>query len=904
MGEILRADRAGPHGKIQRLFSPVGAARGTRNGIPSNWGQHMRSACIAILLTAFFSGTVLAATPAVDPNGEYEMTEIRAAGARTIDAFLSPQGIREQTTSVDPGAAPEGDYLGWIAFTPDGSRVLMTNRLTDNVTVYDWSTMQPLANIPVGRYPSGLAVTGAYAVVACAFSDRVDVIDLETYVVVASIPTGEQPWVVRASADGGRAYVACDISNTCEVIDLESLSAVASFPDFPIGLTTISWNSESGRNAVTFSNFELTPDGGHIVAGDLETSVLFMNTTTGAIDYTVPNIPNCYSVALSGDGTKVVAMSDTNPIVMHQIDIATHAETGNVSVTGYYYGMTYDIAVNQDGSKAFLSVSNNSSALVRFPTSNFKTFTSTYSPFWIGVTPDHRYAISGQFYFSVIDMQTETMVGQYAGNTQSYGAVSPAGARVASNDPTRHEGIYFYDVTVPSAPAYRGTTSAGADPEGDAPRRVAITPDGGKALCTNVLSDNLTIVDVATYQVEAILPIGDRVQDVAVTSDSRWAVVCGFNTNSVMIVDLATDAVAAEVPTGTRPSVVSIRPGDDYAYVGCISSNTVSVIHLAGAASARVAEVPCGEIGIVWADYGVWSGVRASPAGNYVLIAVSFDDQVKILDTATNTIVSTLAVGDFPLEIAMNADGQYAIVTNYFGNSYTVIRVNGAFSTVVGTFSRGVGPLRLAYNPILVQTGIGHLGSETLANVDPVTGALINTVSYAAYGGIDQVLFRETGEAIVLTASGGADIPPYLHAGATHVALPAEPCTFDYCAAAQKAAVVMPGPDWLTVVNWNTAGAPETVTIRLSAPGVLDPPRPNPAGGDFSIGVGLERAGDVAIDLIDASGRRVESLAAGVLEPGRHAIDIDAGSLAPGAYFAVLRLDGMQVDRKKIVVAR
>ena len=89
-----------------------------------------------------------------------------------------------------------------VTFTPDGSRFLVAQRETNNVTVFDWSTMAPLATVDVGTGPGGIACSADYAVVACGFSDEVYVIDLDDYTVVAVIPTGEQPWVVRVSPDG------------------------------------------------------------------------------------------------------------------------------------------------------------------------------------------------------------------------------------------------------------------------------------------------------------------------------------------------------------------------------------------------------------------------------------------------------------------------------------------------------------------------------------------------------------------------------------------------------------------------------------------------------------------------------------------------------------------------------
>ena len=159
------------------------------------------------------------------------------------------------------------------------------------------------------------------------------------------------------------------------------------------------------------------------------------------------------------------------------------------------------------------------------------------------------------------------------------------------------------------------------------------------------------------------------------TSDSRWAVICGFNSNSVFIIDLETDHIVAEVPTGTRAGTVVIAPDDSHAYVGNISSNTVSVVELAGAASSEVAEVYCGIIGVVWAAYGVSSGLACSPTGEYVLVAASFDDRVKVLDTASNTIVASLVVGDFPIGVAVHPDGSAVYVANLNNDSVSVIDV-------------------------------------------------------------------------------------------------------------------------------------------------------------------------------------------------------------------------------------
>jgi len=849
---------------------------------------------------------------AADPSGvEGRRTDLVPKGT-TVDGVLGGRDLGHEEADFDPGVPPEGDYLGWAAYTRDGGRLLVTNRLTDNVTVFDGETGAFVANIDVGTFPGGIATSDDYAVVACAFSDDVYVIDLSDGFVAAVVPTGEQPWVVRISPDQRYAYVACDIDDVCEVIDLQTLSHVGTVTEFPVALLTFSFGSENGRNAYTFTDFEVTSDGGHLVVGDWDDSVLFFDASTGSVAHAVTGVPNCATVELSGDGSTVVAVSTSNPAQVHQIDVASHALATSVTIPGHTISITYDAGVNGDGSKAFVALSGNASGIVRFPTSDTTIIPSTYTPFWIGTSPDHALAIGGQFRFSVVDFATETVLGQHQGNTQDRGAVSPVGSRVAGMDPLRHEGVYFYDYAIPSAPSYLGTTVSGADPEVDAPRRVALTSDGSRAVVANVLSGNVVILDVDHLIVETTLPIGDRVQDVAITSDDAWAVVCGFETGSVFIIDLATNSVAAEVPAGARAGVVTLTPDDAYAYVGNISANTVSVIALDGASSHEVAEFPCGVIGVSWVGYGVLSDVKASPSGEAVLVAASFDDAVKVVDTDTQGIVASLDVGDFPLQIAFDGDGDYAVVTNLLADSYSILHVDGAASSVVGTFPTGDGPLRLAYNLVLGRVGIGNHQAGTLVHIDPETGDVMGVEGYGGFGGILQVEFDAVdGRPIVLTGSDGV-APGHIHRAGEAIALPAVPAFFDYAGPGAiipdgglseggVALVVMPGPDYVTRVRWDPSGAPSVATVPLAERPVLLAPRPNPPRGSTRLRFVLPRDGEVELFVTDVSGRRVAMLAEGSFAEGEHSVTWETAGLARGVYHALLRVGGRNAGARKIV---
>lgn len=785
---------------------------------------------------------------------------------------------------VEPGELPEGDYLMGITFTSDGERFIICNYMTSNISVMDWETMTIDTTFAVDGYPGAIACTDEYLVVAIPFSDRIDIYNISDWTLVASFSSGEQPWVIRCSEDGRYAYVACDIDDVCEVICLDSMTHSMTITDFPISLFGFGWGSETYRYSLNFSGFELVSNDSLIAVGDRDYSLIFFNTTTGNIDYSI-TVPECINVACSGDDEYLVAITYQNPLELYQVNLSSYTVESMVSVTGYGYGMTKEIAVNQDGSKAYISTNDNTSTLVNFNSSYFVTFTDTYSAFWVGVSPDHTLAVSGQNRYSIIDFETESIVASYWGNSQNSGCVSPVANNTAAYYPYSHEGAYCYTFDNSSVD-YRGDVLSGSSIEADGTRRSVISPDGSVAVVSNTLSDNISIIDMTTFEVLAILEIGDRVQNAAITSDSRYAIVCGFNSNSVKIIDLETNTIIADVATGARSSVISLTPDDAFAYIGNISANTVSVVELNGAASVEIAEIPCGLIGVSYVTCMVSSDVRVSPDGAYCLVAASFDNKVKVIDTSTNTIVADLAVGDFPLQIAFNDDGSKAIVSNYSGNSYSLIDVDGASSSVIGTWSVGEHPLRVAYDSFGEQFAIGVYGDMQVKTIDPSTGSITGVFSYAAHGKIYDIDYTDDGIRLVLTAATTGSTPSRFHWDSEYEDLSFSPIFFDYSNTISSAVAPVPGPDYAIVINIDPEGI-ETCDVSVSMLPNLTV-SPNPGMSDFSFKVVLPETSNMSLGIYDLSGRLVAEIADDSFADGTYLFDW-ADSLPFGVY--AVRLD-------------
>jgi YVTN family beta-propeller protein len=157
--------------------------------------------------------------------------------------------------------------------------------------------------------------------------------------------------------------------------------------------------------------------------------------------------------------------------------------------------------------------------------------------------------------------------------------------------------------------------------------------------------------------------------------------------NTVLVIDTATNTfVGTPIPVGSNPEWVAVAPDGKHAYVANFGSNNVSVIDTA--TNTVVTTVPVGSKP---------NGVAVAPDGKHAYVANFGSNNVSVIATATNTVVTTVPVGSTPNGVAVTPDGKYAFVTNFNSNNVSVI--DTATNTVVATVAVGVSPLGVGIVP-------------------------------------------------------------------------------------------------------------------------------------------------------------------------------------------------------------
>ena len=121
-----------------------------------------------------------------------------------------------------------GPVPKYVATTPDGRYVLVTNWCGYNLSVVDRATAREVRRIPLGPYPRGISVSpdSRTAYIAVMGTSNVAVIDLRTFAVSWMYGVGSGPRHLVMSPDGHYLYATLNGAGSIAKIDLTTRTVV------------------------------------------------------------------------------------------------------------------------------------------------------------------------------------------------------------------------------------------------------------------------------------------------------------------------------------------------------------------------------------------------------------------------------------------------------------------------------------------------------------------------------------------------------------------------------------------------------------------------------------------------------------------------------------------------------
>jgi len=159
---------------------------------------------------------------------------------------------------------------------------------------------------------------------------------------------------------------------------------------------------------------------------------------------------------------------------------------------------------------------------------------------------------------------------------------------------------------------------------------------------------------------------------------------------------------------------------------------------------------------VVLAGLGLAAPAAAAGGGGYnAYVTDSRQNQVFVIDTATNTITATVPVGVSPRGVAVTPDGSRVYVADHGGEAVSVI--DAATATVASTISVPGAPNFVAVSPDGRKAYVSNDGTNALDVIDTASNAVTNAIQLGSIAAGVTVLTPD-GKYVFVAATGADTI--------------------------------------------------------------------------------------------------------------------------------------------------
>ncbi len=309
--------------------------------------KQLRKIAVSLICISLFPAVIsLGAASTAHAESVSQTINVNSGNSRGV--AISPDGLFAYVTSELDGTLTKVDLstnsvvstftVGSepysVAITPNGTYALVTNSGGNSVSKINLSTNE-VVNIALGTFAMDVSIdpTGAFAYVTEFYANKVSKINLSTNTVVARLSVGGGPREIAITPSGDFAYTANDGSGTATKIDLSAFTAVATIETGinPYGLTIDS----SGEFAYVLN----------LNSSDISKISVSSNEVVGTLSISSP-----WAMALV-PGTPFAFVTSHSSALITKINLNSFTSIGTTAVGNYPRGL----AVNSSTSKLYVT---------------------------------------------------------------------------------------------------------------------------------------------------------------------------------------------------------------------------------------------------------------------------------------------------------------------------------------------------------------------------------------------------------------------------------------------------------------------------------------------------------------------------------------------------------------------
>ena len=174
----------------------------------------------------------------------------------------------------------------------------------------------------------------------------------------------------------------------------------------------------------------------------------------------------------------------------------------------------------------------------------------------------------------------------------------------------------------------------------------------GRIFVTNERSNDVTVIDGSTLEVETTIDVGKRPRGIGISPDGTELYIAVSEENAIAVIDLGTLEVLRKFQAGSDPETFAVHPnGNIY-----ISNEDDAK---ASAFDPRTGEQVM-EVGVGLEP----EGVAISPDGRHVIITSESTNMLHVIQVPEHIIVANILVGARPRAATFTSDSKIAYSTS------------------------------------------------------------------------------------------------------------------------------------------------------------------------------------------------------------------------------------------------
>ena len=164
-----------------------------------------------------------------------------------------------------------------------------------------------------------------------------------------------------------------------------------------------------------------------------------------------------------------------------------------------------------------------------------------------------------------------------------------------------------------------------------------------------------TVMDTASGEVKAEIPVGVEPEGVGVSPNSKYTVVTSESTSMAHVVDNAALKLIANVLVDTRPREAKFTPDGKEVWVSSEVGGTIAVIN---SNTWKVLKKIRFEVPGVRPKLLQPVGMEFTKDGKYLFVALGPGNRVAVIDPKTYEVLQYILVGQRPWHLELSPDGQ------------------------------------------------------------------------------------------------------------------------------------------------------------------------------------------------------------------------------------------------------